>query len=94
MIVWFLVQIINTVLGLFELCMIVRAVCSWIPSSQDSLVYSITFRITEPVLYPVRSWLFRFEWVRRCPIDLSFLAVILLLQGIWWLLSYVAVIFL
>ena len=72
--------LINTVLYIFELFMIARAICSWIPSSRDSMIYRISYTVTEPILRPVRDLLFKLEWARRCPIDLSFIAVILLIN--------------
>ena len=72
--------LINTVLYIFELFMIARAICSWIPSSRDSIIYRISYTVTEPILSPVRDLLFKLDWVRRCPIDLSFIAVILLIN--------------
>ena len=72
--------LINTVLYTFELFMIARAICSWIPSSRDSIIYRISYTVTEPILSPVRDLLFKLDWVRRCPIDLSFIAVILLIN--------------
>ena len=72
--------LINTVLYIFELFMIARAICSWIPSSRDSMIYRISYTVTEPILRPVRDLLFKLEWARRCPIDLSFIAVIVLIN--------------
>ena len=72
--------LLNTVLYIFELFMIARAICSWIPSSRDSIIYRISYTVTEPILSPVRDLLFKLDWVRRCPIDLSFIAVILLIN--------------
>lgn len=62
----------------FDLLLFVRAICSWIPSSRGSYVYRLSFSITEPVLRPVRDVFMRWEFARRCPIDLSFIAVVIL----------------
>lgn len=70
--------IIAGVLSIFDLCLLVRAICSWIPSFQDSAIYNFTYAITEPILFPVRNLLMRFEWVRNFPLDISFLVVFLL----------------
>ncbi|MBO5287394.1 MAG: YggT family protein [Clostridia bacterium] len=86
--VYYLAHIITIILSLFELCMFVRAICSWVPQFRDSMVYGISFKVTEPVLYPIRKWLFRFNWVRNCPIDISFIVVIILINGFSSLLTF------
>ena len=75
-----LFSLLNTLLYAFDLLLLVRAVCSWVPSSRGSMVYRFSYTITEPVLKPIRDLLYRAEWARRCPIDLSFLVVILIVN--------------
>ncbi len=75
-----LFYLLNTVLYAFDLILLVRAVCSWVPSFRESAVYRFSYTVTEPILSPIRDLLYRFEWARRCPIDLSFLVVILLVN--------------
>lgn len=82
--------LINSLLYVFDIVLLVRAVCSWFPSSRESAVYRIAYTITEPILRPIRDLLFRIEWVRRCPIDLSFLVVILLVNVLSGATSYLA----
>lgn len=74
--------LLNLSLQAFDLFLIARAICSWIPSSRDSMIYRICYTVTEPILRPIRDLLFRFEWARRCPIDLSFIVVILLINAL------------
>ena len=73
-------SLLNTILYAFDLLLLVRAVCSWVPSFRESAVYRFSYTITEPVLRPIRDLLYRAEWARRCPIDLSFLVVILIVN--------------
>ena len=73
-----LMFIIAGVLSIFDLCLLVRAICSWVPSFRDSIIYNFTYTITEPILSPIRNLLMRFEWIRNFPLDLSFLVVFLL----------------
>lgn len=82
--------LLNVVLYVFDLLLIVRAICSWVPSFRESMVYRMSFSVTEPILRPVRDLLFRIEWVRRCPIDLSFIAVILIINALSSMTSYLA----
>lgn len=82
--------ILNYILYGFELLLFVRAICSWVPSFRQSMVYRLSFKITEPILRPVRMLLLKIEWVRRCPLDLSFLVVVLLNNGLMSITSYLA----
>jgi YggT family protein len=91
MIIYIIVNIISVTLSLFELCMLARAILSWIPGARDRRTYYFFYKITEPVLRPVRDVIMRYEWARRCPIDLSFLAVLILItiaQRLVYLLYY------
>lgn len=72
------VLVIYCLLSAFELLLFVRAICSWVSYFRESRVYSFAYKLTEPILRPVRDALFRIEWVRRCPIDLSFLLVVII----------------
>lgn len=83
--------LLNTVLYAFDLILLVRAVCSWVPSFQESAVYRFSYAVTEPVLRPIRDLLYRFEWARRCPIDLSFLVVILIVNVLSGVTSALAI---
>lgn len=79
MIIPIILYVISSFLSLFELCLLVRAVCSWFPRARESRIYYFIFKITEPVLRPIRDAFMRWELARRCPIDLSFIAVIILI---------------
>ena len=89
-----LMFIVSGILSVFDLCLIVRAVCSWIPALQDSAIYNFMYVITEPVLFPIRNLLMRFEWVRNFPLDISFLVVLLLNNAFLTLFQNLAYIFL
>ena len=71
-------RVFSIILYGFDFLLLVRAVCSWIPDFRNSRVYNLSYTITEPVLVPVRKLLWRFDFVRRCPLDLSFLVVCIL----------------
>ncbi len=89
-----IVRVISSLLSVFELCLLIRAICSWIPSARDSRIYDFFFKITEPILRPIRDVMMRWEFARRCPIDLSFLVVIILIsvmQRLVYLLYYLVI---
>ena len=71
-------MIIYGILTIFEACMLVRAICSWVPSFRESMIYRFTLIVTEPITGPIRELFMRFDWVRRCPLDISFLVVYIL----------------
>ena len=72
-------RVLLIVLSLFETCLIVRAILSWIPSARTSRVAQFLNTITEPVVHPVRKLLFKMDWARRLPIDLSILIVFIII---------------
>lgn len=76
----------------FDFLLLVRAVCSWVPDFRNSRVYELSYKVTEPVLEPVRRIMWRFDWARRFPLDLSFLVVCILTTLLERLLGYILVI--
>ncbi|MBR6917949.1 MAG: YggT family protein [Clostridia bacterium] len=85
-VIYVLFAVLNGAIEILTLLMFIRAVLSWFPIvDRSSKFMGFLYMITEPVISPVRSLLSRFDFVRRFPIDLSFLATYLLLhiiQGI------------
>ena len=74
----YLVYAIFSLISLFELVLVARAIFSWLPSLHDTKVYELVYRLTEPLLQPIRDFLFRFDFFRRLPIDFSMLILFLL----------------
>ena len=87
-----LISALSYALYLFDICLFVRAICSWIPQARDTRVYYFFYKITEPILRPVRDFFMRWEFARTCPIDISFIAVIILIEVIQRILSILAII--
>lgn len=71
-------RVLAILLYAFDFLLFVRAICSWVMSFRNSFVYNLSYTITEPILSPVRKLLWKMDFVRRCPIDLSFLVVVIL----------------
>ncbi len=69
-----------SLISLYDLILLGRVVCSWIPYFHGTAIESFCYSVTEPALEPIRNLLHRIEWVRTCPIDLSVLALFLILQ--------------
>ncbi len=86
---YYVAYLVSVILRLFEMLLFIRAIASWFPAIQQSSFYTFLVNVTEPVLQPVRSFLMRFEALRRLPIDFSVLATFLLLEILQTLLAYV-----
>ncbi len=78
---WIIYRVLSILLYAFDFLLLVRAVCSWVPDFRSSKVYNLSFAITEPILKPVRKLMWKFDWARRCPLDLSFLVVVILTRA-------------
>lgn len=71
-------RVLSILLYAFDFLLLARAVCSWVPDFRSSRIYNLSFAITEPVLKPIRKLMWKWDFARRCPLDLSFLAVCIL----------------
>ena len=49
----YLVYAIFSLISLFELVLVARAIFSWLPSLHDTKVYELVYRLTEPLLQPI-----------------------------------------
>lgn len=65
---------------LLQIAMLVRAVVSWFPGGEDSVIGYVAYTISEPVVLPVRKFLEKFESIRNFPIDMSFFVTFLLVS--------------
>jgi len=69
------VAVANLAFGLFDILIILRVIASWVVAVRDVWIFRFAYAVTEPLLIPFRNWLYRYEFVRRCPLDLSFVAL-------------------
>ena len=77
--IYVVTKLVSVFLGAEQLLMMFRAVLSWLPVDEDSNISNFLFAMTEPVIYPVRMLLDRFEGLDEFPIDLSFIISFMLL---------------
>ena len=70
---------VHALLGVVQLCMLVRAILSWFPVREDHPIATFTCMVTEPVIRPIRALFERMHWFENMPIDMSFLVAYLLL---------------
>ena len=87
MIITYIAWILYSLISAFKLLMLIRAICSWIPSVRETGFFAFIHSLTEPPLVPIRNILNNISWVRRFPLDLSFLALYLILEFISSLLT-------
>lgn len=84
--IYVVTKLVSVFLGAEQLLMMFRAVLSWLPVDEDSDISNFLFAMTEPVIYPVRMFLDRFEGLDEFPIDLSFIISFMLLSLVQMLL--------
>ncbi len=80
-------RVLSILLYGFDALLLINAICSWVPEWRMSKVYILSSRIIDPILHPIRKFMWRFDWARRCPIDLSFIILVLItrfLDGLVW----------
>ena len=72
-----LAGLISYAIRIYTLIIIVRAVISWVNPDPYNPIVRILYRLTEPVLHPIRNVLMK--WTGHMGIDFSpFIAIILL----------------
>ena len=81
------VAISNLAFSLLDVLIILRVVASWVPRVRDVWIFRLAYTITEPMLVPFRNWLYRYDFARRCPLDLSFIALYISLGAAQTLLN-------
>ena len=84
--IYVVTKLVSVFLGAEQLLMMFRAVLSWLPVDEDSNISNFLFAMTEPVIYPVRMLLDRFEGLDEFPIDLSFIISFMILSLVQMLL--------
>ena len=71
---------LSVLLGALELLMLGRAILSWVPVDEDGPLVRFLHAMTEPVIYPVRVLLERFDLFQGLPIDMSFFFTFVLIS--------------
>lgn len=90
---WIVYNVISFFLYAFDFLLLVHAICSWVPEWRMSKVYILSSKIIDPILRPIRRIMMRFDWARRCPIDLSFIVLVILTRVadriIWYIFRFI-----
>ena len=75
-----LARFVITLLRVYELLFVVRAIMSWFPMAQGGGFSYFLYSVTEPVLAPIRNVLHRIPALANIPIDFSVLVAFLLID--------------
>ena len=72
-------RLVITLLYTMQILMFGRALMSWFSQDEDNKLSRFLFAATEPFVYPIRKVLNKFEFFSNMPIDMSFMAALLIL---------------
>jgi uncharacterized protein YggT (Ycf19 family) len=72
-------RLVITLLYALQILMLGRALTSWFSQDEDNKLTRFLFVATEPFVYPIRKFLNKFEFFSNMPIDMSFMAAMLIL---------------
>ena len=72
--------VIRSLVYAFSFMLLIRAFLSWFPEGENSAFGSFVYKVTEPLVSFTRSILYRFEFFRQLPIDLSIFFSYLILE--------------
>ncbi len=74
-----LLYLIATLIDIVEWLVIIRCILSWFPSFQNGFT-ELVYKLTEPLMAPVRNLLFRFIRPGAMMLDVSPIVLYLLLE--------------
>jgi YggT family protein len=74
-----LAKLVDFAISVYIFIIIVRAIISWVQPNPYNPIVQFLYRLTEPVLYPIRRMLLRYRTLRNTGIDFSPIVAILLL---------------
>jgi len=70
---------VRRIIDLMLLLMFIRAILSWIPEMSESRFGEFMFTVTEWIIMPVRALFEKLNFSPELPIDIPFLATLLIL---------------
>ena len=82
-----LARTVLTVIGLLQLAMLLRAIMSWFMDAENAFVNFLVF-ITEPIIMPFRKLFVKLNWFQSMPLDMGFLAGVLFLSLLSFILGF------
>ena len=79
-VIYIIVKIVVALLYLLQFCMFGRALMSWLSPDDDNKIAQFLFMITEPIVYPIRQIMTKFDFFSNMPIDMSFMVAMIILM--------------
>ena len=73
---------VEALLYTLDVCMLIRAVLSFLPISDDNVFLLFVTMVTEPIVAPVRALFEKMDWFQNTPIEVSFFVAYLLLTAV------------
>ena len=72
-------RLVITLLYALQFLMFGRAIMSWFSPDEDNKIAQFLFVVTEPLVYPLRKLLQKFDFFNNIPIDMSFMFAMIIL---------------
>ncbi len=82
-------RFILTLLRIYELLFVIRAIMSWFPMAQGGGFSYFLHTVTEPVIAPIRAVLHKIPALASFPIDFSVLVAFLLIDVLRTVILYI-----
>lgn len=83
-----LVSTLSLLIDGITMLMFIRAIFSWFPTENPGKLQRVIHHMTEPVIAPVRKFLWHMGWFQGLPIDMSFMVTYLLLMAVQFSLMF------
>ena len=64
--------VVRCFLSALQICMLIRAILSWIPGNTGGKLGDFVYTVTEPLVSVVRTVVIKIRPLRELPIDMSF----------------------
>ncbi|MBM4053140.1 MAG: YggT family protein [Planctomycetes bacterium] len=72
---------LGKIIGLYEIALIIRIVLSWVPHNPYNQAIQFLYKITDPVLNPVRRYIPTFRGIDFSPMAVLF--------GLWFIKKFI-----
>lgn len=73
-----LVHTLSAILTIAGIALFLRAIISWFDPMEESRVASFLYLVTEPFIHPIRQLFEKKGWFEGIPIDMPFIATVIL----------------
>ena len=76
---------------IYTYIIIVRAIISWVQPNPYNPIVQLLYKLTEPVLFPIRKWLAKYmgKYIGNIGIDFSPIIAFVLLHMLMWLVIWI-----